>query len=195
MKTIIITPPVVQFNSPYPSGAYLKAFFTHAEGGAQSSDDVVWHDLNIRLFYEVFSQAGLTRLFELSESNALKLAAEAERKGDDNTAFNLRRYITQKQNWINWIDFITAVLSGGGAREKEHQFLYSPFAPRGSRMENYLSEVSESGREPTVDDMRFLCSFALADLSDYITVAFDPQFSLVRYAESLAVDTRSFSEF
>ena len=43
--------------------------------------------------------------------------------------------------------------------------------------------------------MRFLCSFALADLSDYITVAFDPQFSLVRYAESLAVDTRTFSDF
>ena len=195
MKTIIITTPVVQFNSPYPSGAYLKAFFTHAEGGSQSSDDVVWHDLNICLFYEVFSRTGLTRLFELSETRALKLADEAERKGDDNTAFNLRRYITQKQNWINWIDFITAVLSGGGAREKEHQFLYSPFAPRGSRMENYLSEVSESGREVTVDDMRFLCSFALADLSDYITVAFDPQFSLVRYAEALAVDTRSFSDF
>lgn len=195
MKTIIITPPVVQFNSPYPSGAYLKAFFTHSEGGAQSSDDVVWYDLNIRLFYEVFSRTGLTRLFELSEARALKLADEAERKGDDNTAFNLRRYITQKENWINWVDFITSVLSGGGAREKEHQFLYSPFAPRGSRMENYLSEVSESGREPTVDDMRFLCSFALADLSDYITVAFDPQFSLVRYAESLTVDTRSFSDF
>ena len=43
--------------------------------------------------------------------------------------------------------------------------------------------------------MRFLCTFALADLSDYITVAFDSQFSLVRYAESLAVDTRSFSDF
>ena len=195
MKTIIITPPVVQFNTPYPSGAYLKAFFTHADGGGLAAEDVCWQDLNIRLFYEIFSAQGLRRLFELSETNALKLADQAERKGDDNTAFNLRRYINQKENWIEWIDFITATLCGKGAREKEHQFLYSPFAPRGARMENYLSEVSESGREPTVDDMRFLCTFALADLSDYITVAFDPQFSLVRYAESLAVDTRSFSDF
>ena len=195
MKTIIITPPVVQFNTPYPSGAYLKAFFTHPEGGAFDSADVCWQDLNIRIFYEIFSAAGLRRLFELSEANALKLADAAERKGDDNTAFNLRRYINQKENWIEWIDFITAVLSGGGAREKEHQFLYSPFAPRGSRMENYLSGLTESGREPCVDDMRFLCTFALADLSDYITAAFDPQFSLVRYAEALAVDTRTFSDF
>ena len=195
MKTIIITPLVVLFNSPYPSGAYLKSFFTHPDGACFASDDVSWFDLNIRLFYEIFSKSGLEKLFQLSESKALKLAAEAESKGDDNTAFNLRRYISQKSNWINWIDFITATLCGGGAREKEHQFLYSPFAPRGNRMENYLSEVSESGREPSVDDIRFLCTFALADLSDYITVAFDSQFSLVRYAEALSVDTRSFSEF
>ena len=192
MKTIIITPPVVQFNTPYPSGAYLKAFFTHCDGGGFENSDVSWCDLNIRLFYSVFSRNGLRRLFELSENNALKLADQAEQKGDDNTAFNLRRYISQKEFWIEWIDFIIAVLCGSGAREKSHQFLYSPFAPRGSRMENFISGLE---REPTVDDVRFLCTFALADLSDYISVAFDPQFSLVRYAESLAVDTRSFSDF
>ena len=179
----------MQLNTAYPSGAYLTSFFK------TENCEASWCDFNIRLFYEIFSAAGLRRLFELSESHALQLADQAERKGDDNTAFNLRRYISQKENWIEWIDFITAVLCGGGAREKEHQFLYSPFAPRGSRMENYLSNLAENGRDPTVDDMRFLCSFALADLSDYITVAFDPQFSLVRYAESLAVDTRTFSDF
>ncbi|MDD5930145.1 MAG: radical SAM protein [Spirochaetales bacterium] len=190
MKTIIITPPVVQFNTPYPSGAYLKAYFTHPEGGASS--DSHWYDLNIRLFYSVFSKEGLQRLFELSEKNATRLADEAEKNGDEDTAFNLRRYLSQKENWIEWIDFITSTLRSSGAREKSHQFLFSPFAPRGSRMENYLSGLD---REPSVDDVRFLCTFALADLSDYITVAFDPQFSLVRYAESLAVDTRTFSEF
>ena len=105
MKTIIITPPVVQFNTPYPSGAYLKAFFTHADGGGLAAEDACWQDLNIRLFYEIFSAQGLRRLFELSEANALKLADQAERRGDDNTAFNLRRYINQKENWIEWIDF------------------------------------------------------------------------------------------
>ena len=188
-NVITIIPPLLQLNSPYPSGAYLTSFFKTQGLNAH------WMDLSIHLFYEIFSRSGLARLFELSEKNALKLADEAEAKGDDNTAFNLRRYISQKESWIEWIDFITAVLCGGGAREKEHQFLYSPFAPRGNRMENYLSEVSESGREVTVDDVRFLCSFAFADLSDYITVAFDSQFSLVRYAESLTVDTCTFSDF
>ena len=186
MNVITITPPVVQFNTPYPSGAYLTSFFK-SEGL-----EAAWCDLNIHFFYSVFSAAGLRKLFDLSEATALKLADKAEREGDEDTAFNLRRYINQKENWIEWIDFITASLCGKGAREKAHQFLYSPFAPRGSRMENYLAGLE---REPTVDDVRFLCTFALADLSDYITVAFDPQFSLVRYAEALTVDTRTFSDF
>ncbi len=186
MNVITITPPVVQFNTPYPSGAYLTAFFKSQGLEAR------WCDLNIDFFYSVFSADGLRKLFELSEAAALKRADKAESDGDQDTAFNLRRYISQKENWIEWIDFITASLCGKSAREKAHQFLYSPFAPRGSRMENYLAGLE---REPTVDDVRFLCTFALADLSDYITVAFDPNFSLVRYAESLAVDTRSFSEF
>ena len=139
MNVITITPPVVQFNTPYPSGAYLTSFFK-SEGL-----EAAWCDLNIHFFYSVFSAAGLRKLFDLSEATALKLADKAEREGDEDTAFNLRRYINQKENWIEWIDFITASLCGKGAREKAHQFLYSPFAPRGSRMENYLAGLERDG--------------------------------------------------
>lgn len=188
MKVLTIIPPLVQVNAPYPSGAYLTSFFK-AEGYEAS-----WLDLSIELFYEIFSRSGLEKVFALSEKKALAIADKAEKNGDDNTAFNLRRYISTKQNWIEWIDFITAVLSGRGAREKEHQFLYSPFAPRGHRMENYIEQLAQEGKEPAVEDVRFLCSYALADLADYITAAFDKDFSLIRYAEALAVDERTFSE-
>ena len=188
MNVLTIIPPLVQLNAPYPSGAYLTSFFK------KEGHDAHWADLSIELFYEIFSRSGLEKLFSLSEKTALSMAAKAEKNGDDNTAFNIRRYISTKQNWIEWIDFITAVLSGGGAREKEHQFLYSPFAPRGQRMENFLSQLAEDGREPSVDDVRFLCSYALADLADYITAVFDKEFSLIRYAEALTVDERTFAE-
>ncbi len=188
MKAITIIPPLVQLNAPYPSGAYLTSFFK------SQGLDACWIDLSIELFYSIFCRAGLEKLFELSEAGALEKADRADKAGDENTAFNLRRYISTKARWIEWIDFITAVLSGGGAREKEHQFLYSPFAPRGQRMENFLAGLVESGREPSVDDVRFLCSYALADLADYITAAFDSNFSLIRYAEHLTVDERSFGE-
>ena len=189
MDIIIITPPVVQLNSPYPSGAYLKSFFNLSGHTAR------WYDLNIDLFHSLFSSEGLTKLFALSSENALKLASKAENSGDDFTAFNLRRYVSQKDRWIYWIDYITGILcsakDGFSGRELAHQFLFSPFAPRGSRMENFLAGLSH---EPSVDDVRLLCSLALADIADYITFAFDPAFSLVRYAESLTVDESSFSE-
>ncbi len=188
MNVVTIIPPLVQLNAPYPSGAYLTSFFK------KEGHDAYWADLSIELFYEIFSRDGLEKLFSLSEKDALLMADKAEKNGDDNTAFNIRRYISTKQNWIEWIDFITAVLSGGGAREKEHQFLYSPFAPRGQRMENFLEQLSEECHEPSVDDVRFLCSYALADLADYITAVFDKEFSLIRYAEALTVDERTFAE-
>ena len=182
MKVLVITPPVIQLNSPYPSGAYLCSFFKN------QNDECNWKDLNISLFYKIFSASGIETLFSLTEKKALEMADFAESQNDKNTAFNLRRYICTKQNWIEWIDFIVEILCGK-MREKEHEFLYSPFVPRGSRMENFLASLN---REPTVDDVRFLCSYALADLADYITAVFDKDFSLVRYAESLCVDERDF---
>ena len=62
MNVITITPPVVQFNTPYPSGAYLTSFFK------QEGLNARWYDLNIDFFYSVFSAEGLRKLFELSEA-------------------------------------------------------------------------------------------------------------------------------
>jgi len=188
MDVVILNAPLVQLNSPYPSGAYLCSFFKSQGCNAK------WYDLSIELFYSIFSHEGLTKLFDLSEKSALKMAANAEMNGDDATAYNLRRYVSTRESWITWIDYITGILSSKptfSGREKEHQFLFSPYAPRGNRMESFLENLDHT---PTVDDVRFLCSFALADLSDYITAAFDHNFSLVRYAEALTVDETSFSQ-
>ena len=194
MNVIIVTPPLVQLNTPYPSGAYLSGFFkdNYSADGSQ----VKWFDLNIELFHSIFCKEGLTRLFVLTEKKVLWLVDEAEKKGDSRTAFNLRRYISSKDAWCEWIDFIVEILCDGSkafsGREKAHQFLFSPFVPRGNRMEGFLEGL---GREPTVDDVRFLCSYALADLADYITFAFDKDFSLIRYAEEVtAVENLDFLE-
>ena len=188
MNVVIITPPLVQLNTPYPSGAYLCDFFKKNDCNAS------WYDLNIELFYSIFSRSGLENLFSLTENKALEMADKAEKEGDDFTAFNLRRYVSIKDSWIEWSDFIISSLCDGSKlhsdREKAHQFLFSPFAPRGNRMQNYLSSLET---EPTVDNVRFLCSYALEDLADYITAVFDSEFSLIRYAEALTVDESSFS--
>ena len=199
MNVVIVTPPLVQLNCPYPAGGYLKGFFKEfvpelKEKGGQAF--VKWMDLNIELFHAVFCADGLRRLFDLTGKKVLQLVEEAEKQGDEGTALNLRRYISSKDAWCEWIDFIVEILCDGSkafsGREKAHQFLFSPFVPRGNRMDSFLTGL---GREPTVDDVRFLCSYALADLADYITFAFDKDFSLIRYAEEVtAVENLDFSE-
>lgn len=185
MKVLIIQPPLVQLNTPYPSGAYLSAFFRNMQY------DVTWYDLSIKLFYEIFSRKGLTKLFSLCTDRALLLATDAERNNDMATAFNLRRYVSESDLWINWIDTITAILHGNeSTRELRHQFAFGAFTPRGARMEKYLSELSH---DLTTDDAFSLASFALTDIADFITTVFDSAFSLIRYAENLTVNETSFA--
>ena len=127
METLIIQPPVVQLNSPYPSGAYLSSFFKN-EG-----HNSFWIDLNVELFHKIFSSDGLKKIFSLSAEKALKLAENAESKGDEETSFNLRRYVSQKSLWIDWIDQIVLILQGKGF-EQSHRFCFGAHVPRGSRM-------------------------------------------------------------
>lgn len=188
MNVIVIQPPLVQLNSPYPSGAYLKSFFN------KNGHNAVWHDLSVQLVHSIFSKNGLKKLFELSKENAMKIASTAEKNGEFATAKNLRRYIFQSDLWIEWIEFIMSTLCGKqnpSAHELCHRFILSPYTPRGNRMENYIENLD---REPTINDTRNIASLALEDLADYISVAFDKSFSLVRYAESIAVNETSFSQ-
>lgn len=193
MNVIILQPPIVQLNTVYPSGAYLSAFFKQLDCQTE------WIDLNIKLFYKIFSKEGLTKLFNLSAEKALKLADEADNKGEHATSYNLRRYINQRDLWINWIDFIVSILAPSNPNihskahsfENAHRFIFGAHVPRGNRMENYLSNLNH---DLSTDDARTLASYALADLSDYISTVFDENFSLIRYAERITVSQNSFEK-
>lgn len=186
MHVLILQPPIVQLNTAYPSGAYLASFFKSL------GCTVAWRDLNIKLFDAIFSRAGLERLFSLCADDALRMADKAEQTGDEATAFNLRRYVSQQENWCDWIGTITTILRGGvNAFESAHRFVFGAHVPRGNRMEQYLAGLNH---DLTTDDARALASYALADLADFITAVFDKNFALVRYAESLTVSQSSFSQ-
>ena len=210
MKVVIIQPPIVQLNTPYPSGAYLQDFFKKlksfsnldsqlspvafelAKKAGYQIDSVEWKDLSIELFHKIFSKEGITQLFHNTKDKALKMALEAENQGDEITAYNLRRYVLTKDAWINWIDKIVALLvENKSGRETLHEFVRSAHVPRGSRMETYLANLN---REVSVDDGYLLASLALADLADYITTVYDNNFALIRYAESICASDLSKEE-
>ena len=229
LNTIIIQPPLVQLNTPYPSGAYLQAFFKDLYAKNSIQGTIKWLDMSTELFHSVFSRPGLSLIFNKSAEKALSLADRYESQGDDNTAFQLRRYVSQSDQWISWIDTIMAIVCNSNSNNPDnpiipynadssnssadsaqgttgpdyisnipisgheftHEFVRSAYAPRGARMETYLTSL---GRDVGVDDSRILASLAFADLADYITIAYDKNFSLIRYAEHLATSSSSFDD-
>lgn len=188
MNVVIIQVPIVQLNTAYPSGAYLKSFFK------MEGHNAFWYELNICLFYKIFSKKGLTYIFDKSYKTALEKIKEAAVSGDDFTAKQLQRYLSQRDEWCDWIETITGILCerrNFSGRELCHEFVFSPYVPRGMRMENYLENLDHA---LSIDDSVFLASLALADIADYIQFVFDKDFALVRYAESLTVSEKKFCD-
>ena len=189
-NVLIIQPPLVQLNTPYPAGAYLKSFFSElqAQNPLWNLGEIRWVDGCNLLFHKIFCKEGLRHIFSATEKRALQQAEQWEKSGGRNEAFNVRRYLSQQDGWIHWIDSIVAILQGS-QRELCHEFVVSPAVPRGQRMENFLAGLDAL---PSVDDAVILASLALADLADYIGAFFDSSFELVRYGESLAASHKGF---
>ena len=188
---LIIQPPLVQLNTAYPAGAYLKAFFSQLKEKKPQWNlgEIQWIDGCNLLFHSIFCKKGLEHIFAMTEGKALLQAQQWEKAGRHSEVFNVRRYLSQKDGWIKWIDSIVAILQGQ-QRELCHEFIASPGVPRGQRMENFLLGLD---RMATVDDAVILASLALADLADYIGTFFDSSFELIRYGEALVTSHRDFS--
>ena len=195
INTVIIQPPLVQLNSPYPSGAYLLSFFKSEYEKRNLSGSVEWLDLSNDFFHSIFSKKGLKKIFDKTIDKALKMAEEFENQNDENSAFELRRFVSQSESWINWIDIIISIVCPSNnslsGREFVHEFIRGAHVPRGARMEKFLSSLS---RDVTTDDAQILASLFLADLADYISLVYDNNFELIRYGESLATSNSSFKK-
>ena len=63
IKTLLVTPPFTQLNTPYPATAYLKGFLDSK--GKMSAQ----FDLSISLFVRVFSKNFIERVFQEAEQN------------------------------------------------------------------------------------------------------------------------------
>ena len=71
MRVLLVQPPFVQLNSPYPATAYLASFLRREGHEAR----VV--DLSIELFRRIFSRDGLARVFAEAERRLLLGEVEA----------------------------------------------------------------------------------------------------------------------
>lgn len=166
----LVLPPLTQLNTPYPSISYLARFLR--DRGVSTTQ----RDLGIELVLRLFSQVGLTEIFDaLEEVDDLPPPAW--------------RALAMRRQHSGVIDPVIAFLQGRD-RSLAPRILGTPFLPRGPRLEGV--DLEGFGPLGVEDAARHLATAYLSDLADLVTAVIDTGFGLARYHHHLAVGARSF---
>lgn len=172
MKTLLITPPFTQLNTPYPATAYLKGFLATKGIAAHQAD------LGIDVILRVFSRSGLEQLFA-----AIPI--------DATPSENAQRIIGLKEYYLQTIEPVIRFL-----QDKDpmlaHVICDGEYLPEAGRFAQLDDLEWAFGTLGIRDKARHLATLYLEDLADLIKELIDPHFGFSRYAERLARTATSF---
>ncbi len=167
---LLVTPPFVQLNTPYPATPVLKGFLK------EKGFDVAQLDLSIDCILEMFSSAGLRKLFDFA-------------KGKKCSA-NAHKIIQNKNEYIRHIDAVIAFLQG-----RDSTFAYSinnGILPEAKRFNIQQDLEWHFGTDGIHDKAKFLATLFIEDIGDFITECVDARFGFSRYAEQTGLNAGSF---
>jgi radical SAM superfamily enzyme YgiQ (UPF0313 family) len=177
MRAMLLQPPFVQLNAPYPAVYFLETFLRSRGVDASSFDH------SIALYRSIFSREGLSRIFrDAADSPAAREPPDTESRRQ------LARFSSYRYLYLQWVDEIVSFLSGGNPGFA-HRLAQAAEFPRGQRAEAFLEA---SGGRVGPDDARALATRILEDLGDFISFTLDPEFGTVRYGERLARAVKDF---
>lgn len=168
MKTLLITPPLLQPNTPYPATPLLTAWL-RSQGG-----DVVQADLSLGFLLKLFSKEGLSELFRA-------LAGFEDAEG----------FLEQADEYLAAIDPVVCFLQGKGPAPDVDELPEGPYLARALDQEEELDWGFRGVNEE--DCARHLCSLFLDDIAAAAKLV-DPNFGFSRYAEDLSVALPDFKK-
>lgn len=170
VKTLLVTPPFTQLNTPYPATAYLKGFLDNK--GIES----VQCDLSIALFNKVFTSNFIEQIF-------------LEADEFENYDFPL----VGKQRWryVDCVDIVTSFLRNQDLTTAQ-EILVDDFLPKGHRRNLDLDAAYHELDE--IDKAKHLGTLFIEELGDFITANVDEFFSFTRYAEQISTSASSFDQ-
>ena len=177
MKTqvLLITPPFTQLNTPYPATAYLKGFLNTKNIASTQVD------LGIEVILRMFSEKGLTQIFDFAGNH---ISTKSE---------NAHRIFALKNSYIAVIEPVIAFLQGKN-QTLAIQICTNQFLPQASRFDQDTNFELAFGNMGTQDKAKHLATLFLEDLSDFITECVDQNFGFSRYAERLGRSANSFDD-
>jgi radical SAM superfamily enzyme YgiQ (UPF0313 family) len=184
LRILLITPPMIQLNTPYPATAYLKGFLAlHQE---RLSLVVTQADPALELFLRLFSKQGLTQVRHRLNLKPDKLHA------------SVQHFREHGDSYINTIDSVIRFLQGRDP-SLALRIVARNFIPEGPRFaalgDADAVEATFSwafGNLGLADAAKHLASLYIDDLADVIQQGIDAKFELSRYGEKLAASSPSF---
>jgi radical SAM superfamily enzyme YgiQ (UPF0313 family) len=171
MRTLLITPPMVQINAPYPATAYLAGVLRE-QGCAASQADA-----SLMLALRLFSAAGVRKI-----GKALRPKARG---------MSVRHFRTHVRDYAETVDGVIRFLQGRDP-SLAHRIVTRRYLPEGPRFDVLDESVDHHAPLSTHDLGVHLASLYLDDISDAIRDGVDSRFELARYGEKLAASAASF---
>lgn len=177
MNTLLITPPLMQMNSPYPATAYLTGYLQ------KRGYKVTQKDLSLDLILKLFSQHGLKQIY-----SQLKKQKKITHEG---TRFFIEAFEDYERTIDSVINFLQNNDPTLAIRISQRTLL--PEGPRFLPLSEFSELTNSFGTMGTQDKAKYIASLYLDDIADVIQTSVDPHFYLSRYAESLASSQSSFT--
>jgi len=195
MRLLLVTPPMIQLNTPYPATAYLMGFLRlHA---ADLGLELTQADASLTLFLRLFSAPLVARMANILRQRA-RTAAKRAPVPPSIAHFlkHAKRYVDTAGPAIRFLQRRDPSLA--------FRIVGRAFLPEGPRFEHLSPPptgepaafdeqlLSAFGTLGTTEQARYLASLYIDDLADVWRVGIDPRFALARYGERLAASATSF---
>jgi hypothetical protein len=185
MRVLLVTPPMIQLNTPYPATAYLTGFLRlHA---ADLGIEVTQADASLALFLRLYSAPRVTRMAEVLRERARTAKSSA----------SMPPVITHfLEHAGHYADTVEPAIRFLQRRDPTLalRIVGRTYLPEGPRFAQAFEEQIHSafGTLGTTEQARYLASLFVDDLADVWRVGIDPRFELAKYGERLASSAASF---
>lgn len=187
-NVILITPPFVQLNSPYPATQYLSGFLK------DQKIKTIQYDLSIKVFLKLFSKGGLIEFFELLD---IQINEDKNLKNYIFNNSNLSKIYNNQMKYISTIDSVISFLQGINTFSS-YKIITRKYLPEAKRFDvvNDLEKFNVNNQNlanfDTLEKSRYYCSLYIDDLTDFFNETILPNFGLSKYAEKIATNITSF---
>lgn len=187
MKILLITPPMMQLNTPYPATSYLAGFLR------KQGINAVQRDAAIDLLYSLFSSTGLNEI-------RLEIEERYAEFDDDQLPDSVYHFLAEFPTIERTITPVLRFLQGKDPT-LALQIASGNLLPEGKRF-NVLNDSEYNGELEWAfgklgiqDQAKYLATLYFEDLVDAIREGIDSHFELAKYGEQLATRASTFDVF